>query len=50
MFASENITKDYGKALNELEHLFEIKNGKVYPATQEKTRLLAVLEDGTKVI
>jgi len=45
MFASEKITKDYGKALNELEQLFEIKNGKVYPATEEKTRLLAILEN-----
>ena len=50
MFASENITKDYWKALNELEQLFEIKNGKVYPATEEKTRLLAILENGEFVI
>jgi len=50
MFASEKITKDYGKALNELEQLFEIKNGKVYPATEEKTRLLAILESWEFVV
>jgi len=50
MFASEKITKDYGKALHELEQLLEIKNWKVYPATEEKTRLLAILENWEFVI
>ena len=50
MFAAENIEKDYWKALNELENLFEIKKWKVYPATFEKTRLLAQLENGEYII
>jgi len=50
MFASEKITNNYWKALNELEHLFEIKNWKVYPATEEETRLLAILENWEFVI
>ena len=50
MFASEKIEKDYWKALNELENIFEIKKGKVYPATFEKTKLLAQLEDGEYII
>jgi len=50
MYAAENIKKDYGKAINELENLFEIKKWKVYPATEEKTRLLAQLEDGEYII
>jgi len=50
MFASEDILHDYGKALNELENLFEITRGKVFPSTFEKTRLLAQLEDGQYII
>jgi len=50
MFASEKIENDYWKALNELENLFEIKKWKVYPATFDKTRLLAQLENGEYII
>jgi len=50
MFASENIEKDYWKAINELENLFEIKKWKVYPSTLEKTRLLAQLQNGEYII
>ena len=50
MFASEKIEKDYWKAINKLENLFEIKKWKVYPATEENTRLLAQLEDGQYII
>lgn len=50
MFAAENIEKDYWKALNKLEELFEIKKWKLYPSTLEKTRLLAQLENGEFII
>lgn len=50
MFAAENIEKDYGRSLNELENIFEIKKWKVYPATEEQTRLLAQLENWQYVI
>ena len=50
MFASEKIENDYWKALNELENLFEIKKWKVYPATLEKTKLLAELENGEYIV
>ena len=50
MFAAENIENDYWRALNELENLFEIKKWKVYPATFDKTRLLAQLENGDYII
>ncbi len=50
MFAWEKITNDYGKALNEIEHLFNIKKWKVYPSTFESTRLLAKLENWQYII
>jgi len=50
MFASEKIENDYWKALNELENIFEINKWKVYPATFDKTRLLAQLENGEYII
>jgi len=50
MFAAEKIEKDYTKAINQLEELFEIKNWKVYPATTEKTKLLAKLENNDYII
>lgn len=50
MLAAEKITKDYGKALNELENLFDIQNGKVYPATFESTKLIVELENKQYII
>ena len=50
MLAAEKIAWDYAKALNELEKLFNITKWKVYPATLEKTRLLAKLENWDFII
>ncbi|MEF2176082.1 MAG: 2-phospho-L-lactate transferase CofD family protein [Candidatus Absconditabacteria bacterium] len=49
MLALEDIAGDYGKSIDILEELFEVK-GKVYPVTFEKTKLLAKLEDGSFVL
>ncbi len=44
MTALEQMTDNFGQAVNMLEELFDIK-GRVYPATFEKTRLIAKLEN-----
>ena len=50
MMAAEQIEGNYGKALDELEEMLNISKGKVYPATFEKTRLIARLEKGDYII
>ncbi len=50
MMAAEDIEWSYGKALDELEELLWIKKGKVYPATFERTRLIALLENWEYII
>ena len=50
MVAAEDIVGEYGKAINFLEELLDIKKGKVYPATFDKTRLVAKLETGEYIV
>ena len=50
MMAAEQIEWDYWKALDELEEMLWITKWKVFPATFEKTRLIAKLENGDYVI
>ncbi len=44
MMALEQMNNDFGKSIDSIEELFDIK-WKVYPATFEKTRLVAQLEN-----
>lgn len=50
MMAAEDIEWDYWKALDELEEMLWITKWKVFPATLEKTRLVAKLETGEYII
>ncbi len=47
--AMENITWDFEKGLEEINHLFRVK-WKVIPVTREKSELCAVFENGKKAI
>ena len=49
MLAASEIEGDFWKAINKLEELFDVK-GKIYPATFEKTRIVAQLENGEIII
>ncbi len=49
MLAASEIEWDFGKAINKLEELFDVK-GKIYPATFEKTRIIAKLENNEIII
>ncbi len=49
MLAASEIEGDFGKAINKLEELFDVK-GKIYPATFEKTRIVAKLENDEIII
>ncbi|UFX83020.1 gluconeogenesis factor YvcK family protein [Candidatus Absconditicoccus praedator] len=49
MMALHDITHDFGKSINLLEELFDVK-GKVYPTTFERVRILAQLENLDYVI
>ncbi len=50
MMAAEDIEQDYWKALNKLEEMLWITKWKVFPATLEKTRLIALLDSGEYII
>ena len=50
MMAAEQIEWDYGKALDEIEEMLWISKWKVFPATFEKTRLIANLENWDYII
>lgn len=49
MLALEEISDNYGSAIDHLEELFDVR-GKIYPVTFEKTRLLAKLANWEYVL